>query len=363
MIARNTAFTYKGKPIDAKQIGRELNVRYVLEGSVRRTGDQVRVNAQLIDTESGAHLWADRFDTERANLPEAQNEITSRLARIVDLELVKDVSRRIEQEKAINPDARDLVMRGWAWRNRPASKETRLEALRAFEHALELDARSVDARVGIASVLVNMLGNGMSTSPERDEKRADQLLDEALDSDPSRQTAHTVRGQLRRLQNRVPEARLELEAAIALNPNNVPAHEQLGWTLMHLGEPASAITQAEMAIRLSPRDPNLWGDYALLGWAHLLAGHVDQSIEWLVKARAGNSRIWYVHYALAGALGLKGDIEGAKASLADLQKVNPEINSIANAYVYAPFLAYPSYRALIDKTINEGLRRAGFPET
>jgi adenylate cyclase len=176
VIARNTAFTYKGKPIDAKQIGRELNVRYVLEGSVRRTGNQVRVNAQLIDTESGAHLWADRFDTDRASLPETQNEITSRLARTVDLELVKDVSRRLEEEKAINPDARDLVMRGWAWPNRPASKETRLEALRAFERALELDARSVDARVGIASVLVNMLGNGMSTSPEQDEKRADHEL-------------------------------------------------------------------------------------------------------------------------------------------------------------------------------------------
>jgi hypothetical protein len=100
-----------------------------------------------------------------------------------------------------------------------------------------------------------------------------------------------------------------------------------------------------------------------LGWSYLLSGRVDQAIEWLLKSRTGNSRIWYVHYALAGALGLKGDIEGAKASLADLQKTKPEINSIANSYVYAPFLAYPPYRALIEKTINEGLRRVGFPET
>jgi class 3 adenylate cyclase/TolB-like protein len=98
VIARNTAFTYKGKPVDARQIGRELGVRYVLEGSVRRTGDQVRVNAQLIDAESGGHLWADRFDTDRVNLPQAQNEITRRLAGILNIELVKDVSRRIEQE-------------------------------------------------------------------------------------------------------------------------------------------------------------------------------------------------------------------------------------------------------------------------
>jgi Tfp pilus assembly protein PilF len=281
----------------------------------------------------------------------------------VDVELIKDVSRRIEQERAINPDARDLVMRGWAWFYRPVSRDTRKEALRAFERALELDTRSIDARIGIARALVLNLGDGMSNSPAQDEKRADELLDEALDADPNRQMAHSVRGMLRRLQNRVPEARTELEAAIALDPNNAWAHQQLGWTVMHLGEPAGAIAQAEMTIRLSPREPGIWGPYTLLGWAHLLSNHVDQAVEWLVKSRAGNPRIWYVHYALAGALGLKGDVEGARASLADLKKTNPEINSIAASYVYAPFLAYPSYRALIDKTINEGLRRVGFPET
>jgi adenylate cyclase len=105
VIARNTAFTYKGKPVDAKQIGRELGVRYVLEGSVRRTGDQVRVNVQLIDSETGAHVWADRFDTDRANLPEAQNEITARLAQSLNVELLHDASRRIEQQKSIPTSA------------------------------------------------------------------------------------------------------------------------------------------------------------------------------------------------------------------------------------------------------------------
>ena len=280
----------------------------------------------------------------------------------MDVELVKDVSRRIEEQKSVDPDSRDWVMRGWALRYRPASKETRREALTAFERALELDSRSLDARIGIAHVLVLNLGNGMSSSPEQDGERAEQLLAAALEGDPHRQMAHTVRGQLRRLQNRVPESRIELETAIALDPNNAAAHEQLGWTLMHLGEPAGAIEQAEMIMRLNPRDPNIWGTYALLGWSHLLSKHVDQAIEWLVKARAANPRIWYVHYALAGALGLKGDGDGAKASLADLQKTKPEIDSIANLYVFAPFMAYPPYRALIDKTINEGLRRVGFPE-
>jgi adenylate cyclase len=149
VIARNTAFTYKGKPVDAKRIGRELGVRYVLEGSVRRTGDQVRVNIQLIDAESGAHIWANRFDTDRANLTEAQDAITSRLARTLNVELVAAVGRRIEQEKVVNPDALDLVMRGWALQNRPRTSANSREAQRSFERALELDPRSVDARIGL----------------------------------------------------------------------------------------------------------------------------------------------------------------------------------------------------------------------
>ncbi len=121
VIARTTAFTYKGKPVDVRQVGRELGVHYVLEGSVRRIGDQVQFNVQLIDTESGAHIWADRFDTDRANLVKAQNEIVDRLARTLRLEIVEAAARRIEHEQPANPDARDHIMRGWAWYWRPVS--------------------------------------------------------------------------------------------------------------------------------------------------------------------------------------------------------------------------------------------------
>ena len=154
VIVRNTAFAYKGKSADARQIGRELGVHYVLQGSVRRTGDQVRANVQLVDAESGAHLWADRFDTDCANLAAAQDEITGRLARTFNLELVKDAGRRIEQERAVDPNARDLIMRGWAWYYRPRSADTLREAQRAFERALEIDPGSVDARIGVAAILV-----------------------------------------------------------------------------------------------------------------------------------------------------------------------------------------------------------------
>jgi TolB-like protein len=190
VIARSTAFTYKSKPIDVKQISRELGVRYALEGSVRRAGDHVRVNVQLIDAENGSHLWADRFDTVRADLAETQNEITGRLARTLNLELVKTVSRRIEQQNAVDPDARDLVMRGWAMRYQPISAATRQEALRAFERALEIDPRSIDARIGIASTLVANLMDGWSGSFQQVEARAEELLLEALERDADRPMAH-----------------------------------------------------------------------------------------------------------------------------------------------------------------------------
>jgi TolB-like protein len=136
VIARNTAFTYKGKAVDAKQIGRDLGIRYVVEGSVRRGGDQILVNVQLVDAESGAHVWAERFETDRRNLAEAQSEIPGRLARTLNVELVRDSGRRLELERAVDPDARDLVMRGWAWVYRPVSAANLQEARRHFARAL-----------------------------------------------------------------------------------------------------------------------------------------------------------------------------------------------------------------------------------
>jgi TolB-like protein len=193
VIARSTAFTFKGRPVDVKQIGRELGVRYVLEGSVQRAGDQVRMNVQLIDAEGGAHVWADRFETNRSNLAEAQREITGRIAHALNLELVKDVGRRIEQERPVDLDVQDLIMRGWYWWYRTRSTIAMQEAQRAFERALEIDPRSVDARIGIATVLlVNSIGNfapRSNSSFERDSARAEQLLLEAIESDPSRPMA------------------------------------------------------------------------------------------------------------------------------------------------------------------------------
>src|SRR6266581_7112086 len=250
------------------------------------------MNVQLIDTESGAHLWADRFDTDRVNLAEAQEEMTGRLARTLNLELVEAVGRQIEQEKALNPVARDLVMRGWADYYRPRSVASLAEAGQAFERALELYPRSVDARIGVAAALVANLLNGWSRSFRQDQARAEQLLLEALERDSNLSVAHHVLGTLRRSQNRLTEARIEFEKAITLNRNHAPSYSELGQTLMFLGDPEAGIPHVEKALRLNPRDRSVEDYFAALGSCHLLLGHVDQATDLLRMARAENPRYW-----------------------------------------------------------------------
>jgi adenylate cyclase len=361
VIARNTAFTYKGNPVDIKQIGRELGVRYVLEGSVRRAGDYVRVNVQLIDAENGAHVWADRFDTNRRDVSEAQSEITGRLAWTLNMQLVKDVGHRIEQEKAVDLDARDLVMRGWAWYFRPASSTNRHEAQRLFEHALELDPRSIDARVGLAKILVSNLVQGWSSSFEQNSARAEKLLLEALERDTSLAKAHATMGQLRRVQNRLIESQFEYETAIALDPNDDNAYGQLGWTLLFLGQPEAGLAKGEKALQLSPRDPHIWGTYLQLGWCRLLMSQVDLAADLLIRSRTANPRLWVAHFALAAALGLKGDLDGAGTILVDLLKIKPEINSLTQFRAHRPW-GNPKYWTLFEKTAAAGLRQVGFPD-
>jgi adenylate cyclase len=333
-----------------------------VEGSVRRGGDQILVNVQLVDAESSAHVWAERFETDRRNLAEAQSEITGRLARTLNVELVRDSGRRIELERADDPDANDLVMRGWAWYYRPFSATTYKEARRDFERALEIDPRSVDARIGLATSLLGNISGGWSSSEQQDQARAEQLLLEALERDTNRSMAHVAMGILRRLQLRLGESKMEFETAIALDRNNARAIFQLGQTMMWLGQPEAGIPLLEKAIRLNPHDPTLASHYAMLGLCHLVLGHVDQAIDLTGKARAENPRTYYIHLLLAGALGLKGDLDEGKAALAESLKLNPEINSFAAQRANAPWIANPPHWALREKTLNIGLRRIGYPE-
>jgi TolB-like protein len=182
VIARDTAFTFKGRPVDAKAIGRELGVRYMLEGSVRRAGKKVEINAQLISTETGAHLWADRFEGEKSNLGKLQFEVVARLANSLGVELMKAEVLRDERERPGNPDARDLTMRGFAtiWNFNGANKATWNDAIAMFERALALDPHNAHAMTGLALALFVRPYGGWSDDPAADVARAEKTADDAF---------------------------------------------------------------------------------------------------------------------------------------------------------------------------------------
>ena len=359
VIARTTAFTYKGKPVDVKQIGRELGVSYVLAGSVRRLGEQVQVNVQLIDTETGAHLWADRFDTDRANLATGQSEITTRVARTLKLELLEAVGRRIEQDKPVNLDASDLVMRGWALFYRPLSPVNLEQAQRTFEQALEIDPESFNARVGIATILNEYLTLGLSKSRDHDMARSEQLLGEALERDRNDSWTLSELGRIRRLQGRLIEAQIEFEKAITLDRNNTRAILQLAIALIYLGRPQAALPNLEKSLQLNPRYQNVFYRYFWAGYCHLLLGQTDEAINFLRKGRAAGPQHPFIHSTLAAALALDGNVDEARSSLAEAIRLDPKSRSIARL---RDFPGSPQYVLLRENTLCAGLRRAGMPQ-
>jgi adenylate cyclase len=254
-------------------------------------------------------------------------------------------------------------MRAWARiLRRPTSAATTHEALRINERAPEIDPESVEAKIGVAAMLTGKLSNGWSSSVQEDQARAEQLILEVLDRDPNDARPHINLGILRRVQNRLGEARIELETGITLDRNNTVAFRNLGYTLIQMGRPEAAIPYIEKSIRLSPHDPAIGNSYGALGQCHLFLGHLDQGIELLRKARAATSRFFGIHLSLAGALGLRGDIDEARAEIAEAIKLNPEVNSLAALRASAPWITNPPYWALREKTVDVGLRRAGFPD-
>jgi adenylate cyclase len=361
VIARNTAFAFKGKPVDVKKIGRDLGVRYVIEGSVRRAGDLLRLNVQLTDAESGAHVWTDRFDTDFPDLAQVQSEITGRLARTINFKLVEAEGLSIERERALDPDPQDLLIRGWAALVRPISAATLQEALRAFERVLEIEPDSVAGKVGLGYALSCNIADGWSTSVQQDEARAEQLLLEAIAGDANGFRARQALGLLRRLQNRLEESRIEFETVIALVPNYAPAFCQLGMTLICLGQPEAAIPEIEKGIRIGPHDTASPSAYSMLGLAELLLGRLEQAIEFSRQARARNPQLYHTHMLLAAALGLKCELGEARAALAEGIKIRPEFNSLARLREYCTW-GSPQYLALREDIVYLGLRRAGMPD-
>jgi TolB-like protein len=259
VISRNTAFTYRNKPTDTKQIGRELGVRYVLEGSVRRSGNQVRVNAQLIDAKTDAHLWTERFACDLFAL---QDEITSRIAVALNLELISTEAARPTE----HPDALDYLLRGRAAMSKPPTRENFAEQICLFERALTLNPRSVEAQSLLANALTSRVLDQMSASAAADIARAEGLAGQALAASPRNPLAHYAKGHVLRAQNRFDEAITEYETVIAVDRNRVNAYTHLGQCKFYNGLIEEYIPLVEWAIRLSPRDPSSAFGLAGLAW-------------------------------------------------------------------------------------------------
>ena len=358
VISRNTAFTYRGKGVSTRQIGRELGVRYVLEGSVRRSQSRVRVTAQLIDAETDAHLWAERFDCDLGDLFALQDEVTARIANTLNVELaVAEAARKLDR-----PDALDCIWRGRAARAGPPSRASVDEAIAWFERALALEPDSAEAQHRLARELVGRVQGFVPASSEADIERAEGLARRALAAAPRNGDVHLTMGAVLQMQRRNAEAISEYETALALNRNLVSAIWRLGRCKTSIGKIDESIPFQEQAIRLGPRDQNVSEHYFRIGEAHLLQSRLDQAIAWLEKSCRTSPEVWYVHAWLAAACALTGDLQRARAELDIARTLQAPGFEAAIAHIAERFAA-PESRAKFDTTIYAGLRLAGFHES
>ena len=357
VIARNTAFTYKGKPVDAKAIGKDLGVRYVLEGSVQPSGDRVRVNAQLIDAGSGAHLWADQFDAARAGLLDMQDEIVTRLARALDIQLTEVEAARLKRTPAANPTAEDLALRCVAGvlEGRYFGKEAEA-GYGLCEQALALDPNNVRALTYLS------IKGG---DPVSDVERADAMVSKALGLDPNYANAHAAKAWILWRQRRLDEAIVEDERALALNPALLDAYVNMGLVYRTLGRFEESLGFFDKAIRRSPNDPGVSSAYAIKAGDHIALKQYDQAFESARRAIAISPDYALAHWYLITALVQTGQdsqahealqrylaLPGVPATVAALKQETAK---------YVNERDDPRYVEKWDQLV-ESMRKAGLPE-
>jgi TolB-like protein/class 3 adenylate cyclase len=357
VIGRSTAFTYKGKAADLKQVGRELNVRYVLEGSVQRGGSRVRVNVQLIDAESGKHLWAERFDKPLADLFDMQDEIVAHLASQLGTQLVEAEARRIERSP--DADSMDLYFRAMAVIHKGATAEYLSGAESLLQRALALDPGNVDALAAQAFVDMQFAGSFLTDDRAARLAAAETVAVKALSLAPNHALAHLVLGAVYGVQNRGTEAIAECEHALALDRNLAYAHMMIGTIKTALGRAADAEGHILEALRLSPRDVNAHHWMSSIGTAKLHLGADDEAVVWFRRALDANRNFAFTHLSLAAALTQLGRIEEARAAAQAGLALEP-------GFTIRRFRAgarsdNAAYLAGRERTY-QGMRMAGIPE-
>ncbi len=359
VIARNTAFAFKGKPLDVKAIGRELNVRYVLEGSVQRGGNRMRVNVQLIDAETGNHLWAERFDKPLADLFDMQDEIVARLASALNAQLVAAEARRAEQTP--NPDSMDLYFQGMAWLNKGQTPDHVAQARSFFDQALTADPNNVDSLIGSALADAIEGADSFVTNPIAAFPAAEAKLAKALSLVPDHARGHMLLGLVDIWTNRAAAGIAECEYALALDRNLAHAHSLIGLGKIYVGRAEETEAHIADALRLSPRDTlaNDWMTSA--GSAQLHLGCYEQALAWCRRAIEANRNYSLPYFQLAAALALLGRLDEGRSAVGAGLALNPAFAISGARALWTAMSNNPTYLAQLEP-IFEGLRRAGVPE-
>ena len=352
VIARNTTFKYKGKSVDVKQIARELDVRYLLEGSVRKAGNRVRITAQLINALTGGHIWAERYDRELENVFAVQDEITESVVTSIQPELDRAEVQRARQKLPESLDAWECVSRG-RWLVLRLTKENNSEARSFFEKALELDPNYVLALSSLAYSHFSDVFFGWSQAPVQSIGKASELIERALRLDESDPWVHCIMC-LRHFILREPDkAILHGNKAVDLNPSFALAHGYLGAALAYGGVPEAGIAEELKAIRLSPRDPELFHFFLAIGTAHFVAGRYEDAVEWAKKVLQERPDVPSGHRLLAASYGQLGQTDAAKAALEGVLRLVPGL-SIEFVQKTIFFKISEHYDRFV-----EGLRKAG----
>ena len=362
VIARNSAFTYKGKAVDVKQIGRELGVQYALEGSVRRAENRVRVNAQLIETESATNVWAERFDRELGDMLALQDDITGSIARVLRYELIEAESRRSLRERPGNPQAIDYALRAVATtiRDPMIKREHSLAARQLYEEALRLDPKLLMAITGLAGTWVTEVAYGWTEARDTALKEAERLITRAEAIAPNDARLLQIRGMVLLLRRKPELALPDLEAAYARDPNSTQLLLNIGWCKMFLGDPEGAKVHIEQVLRLDPRSFNRGNIHGVLGTANLYLGNYDEAIGCLrlsIEENAMNQP--FIRWVLAAACALAGRMDEARTELAEFQNMRP---GVGIAQLRRETLStHPRY-LLLRERVYEGLLLSGLAE-
>ena len=352
VTARNSTFSYKGKSPDIRDVGRELGVRYVLEGSVRKGGNRVRISAQLIDAADGNHIWAQRYDRELADIFDLQDEITLTIAGAIEPELAQIERERARRKPADNLDAWDFCQRA-LWHMWQFDKDDNAEAQWLFRRAIEIDPRfaAAHANLSYSHFMDGVLA--YNDSPHQSFALAGTVAKQAIAIDDKDAMAHCTLGRALTARGDYPSAIAELRATLELNPSFALAHYGLGAALMLHGQAREAVPEFEMARRLSPHDPYMWLFESVGAMAHLALGQFEDA------ERMGRSAIrrpgagFWAYVSLASALGSLGRIEEARPILDKLRELKPDFSLEFFESVWIG--VDPSFTALLF----EGLRKAG----